>query len=111
MDQNTAGGVWSLPHGLKSIKGGNWAGVKVEDIISSAAEWTLRNNGNRKEGVNDPAYKSKENYDLMWDVIGKGGSVVRTPGLVDIPVCTEKTARRNWSLKANQRWYSWPCGK
>ncbi|KAF6808487.1 Killer toxin subunits alpha/beta 6 [Colletotrichum sojae] len=111
IDQTTAGGAWSPPPGLKSIKGGNWAGVKVEDMISSAAEWTLRHNSNRKEGVNDPAYKSKGNHDLMWDVIMKGESVMRTPGVVDIPACSEKTARRNWLLKANQRWYSWPCDK
>lgn len=120
---------FSTPPGLESIKNGAWVGVKIEDMILryvslnfrhlplltlscvSAAEWTLLKNGNRKGAIDDPAYKAKENYNLMWNVIGNAGSVVRTPGLVDIPACTEGSARRNWLLKANQRWYSWPCDK
>ncbi|KAF6800258.1 Killer toxin subunits alpha/beta 6 [Colletotrichum musicola] len=78
MDQNTAGSVWSPPWSQKHQ--GRQLGGSQTPPNGRFATTVIR-----KEGVNDPAYKSKGNYDLMWDVIGQGESMVRTPGLVDIP--------------------------
>lgn len=127
---------WAEPNGLSSIASGDWTGITVQDMIerqvllslytplvvlnadmwstiSSAVKYT-KAHGNRKskdESTIDPT--SDEGLDRLRE-IAFGGNMLKTPGVVDIPVCSEKEASENWyshHSKKKPRYHSYPCNE
>ncbi|KAK2760814.1 hypothetical protein FQN54_002052 [Arachnomyces sp. PD_36] len=110
-------GIWhpseySEPNGLKTVADGDWVGVTVQDMISSAVKY-YQKYGNRKapEDHQDPTFT--DTWDQFWDVVDNN-HVVAAPGVIDVPVCTDKEASNNWLFHAGDdlpRYYSYPCNK
>ncbi|RSL78176.1 hypothetical protein CEP51_008443 [Fusarium floridanum] len=97
---------FSAPQGIAELTGKSdaWEGITKEDLIVGAVEgWKLRGEKNRG---GFPDMTNPENYDFLLDNNAQEIDI-RTPGIVQIPVCTPEKARGGWkygsSLSSTQK--------
>ncbi|KAL6365292.1 hypothetical protein LRP88_01279 [Fusarium phalaenopsidis] len=96
---------FTAPQSIDELTGGKWEGITKEQLIVGTIEgWKLKGEKNRGGFIDTT---KAENYDFLLDEGGATEIDIKTPAIVQIPVCSPEKARHLWkygsSLSSSQK--------